>query len=90
MFIVLYTYSTLQLGKSDEKGKVVKAEAALGRFSLRSSAVVPRLPWVLSTSERKIASERLKHICIPTHLDFNPTYLFSHPSRLKSHDWKQV
>ena len=46
--------------------------------------------WKISSSELKVAEERLSHLQIPAHLDVKFTHVFSHPSRLKSHDWKQV
>lgn len=66
------------LGKSNDKGKIVKAEAALGRFKLELRSGKP--PWLLSKEDVKVANQRLKHILIPVHLDFNPQYLFSCPN----------
>ena len=80
-------------GKSDKRAgcKIAKAEAALGRFGLHLSSVVnSNLPWELSSNDIKLAQKRLKSIHIPEHLDFHAMWLFSHPTRLKSHDWKQV
>ena len=68
-------------GKLDEK--IVRAEE--GRFG-----DVECPPWKLTSREIKKAEERLLHLIIPSHLDFSCKYVFSHPSRLKSHDWKQV
>ena len=48
------------------------------------------MPWLLSKEDIQLAAKRLDHIRIPAHIDCNPQYLFSNPSRLKSHDWKQV
>ena len=67
--------------------KTVTTEIALCRFQLNETM---KLPWCLSSEDLKIAKQRMQMIRIPTHLDFNPHYLFDHPSRLKSHDWKQV
>ena len=63
----------------------------LGRFGLELG-YDSQLPcnWLLTKKELQLAQEWLKHLIIPTYLDFNPQYLFTHPSRLKSHDWKQV
>lgn len=70
---------------------MTKAEIALGRFGLKPSNVAEfKPPWQLSTSDVKIANQRLKNIHVPAHLDFKPQCLFSHPTRLNSHDWKQV
>lgn len=79
-------------GKSDKRAnnKIAKAEAALGRFGLDPSNIDSHLPWQISASDLKLAQQRLEHICIPEHLDFCPIWLFSHSTRLKSHDWKQV
>ena len=66
----------------------MKTKAALGRFKSDSQSEKP--PWLLSKEDIQLANQRIKHILIPSHLDFNPQYLFSNPSRLKSHDWKQV
>lgn len=71
-------------------GKVVTAEAALQRFNLQPNAENTKPPWHLSGSDLKLANERLKQISIPSYLDFKATHVFSHPVRLKSHDWKQV
>ena len=73
-------------------GKVIKAEILLGRFGLQptSHSTSPSVPWQISTREVKLADERLRHITVPAYLDFKPRNLFIHPSRLKSHDWKQV
>ena len=75
------------IGKYDDKAS--KAEMLLGRFGLQMGSD-NQLPWVLTKKELQLAQERLKHLIIPAYLDFNPQYLFTHPSRLKSHDWKQV
>ena len=81
-------------GKSDQRsgGKAIKAEKELGRFGLKSLSDVDDFhpPWQLSSSDLKLADKRLKNLHIPTHFDFKPQFLFSHPTRLKSHDWKQV
>lgn len=79
------------LGKTNEKmkGKVTNAEVQLRRFGLKPNSQVS-VPWELSTSELKLANDRLSHISVPVHLDFKPHHVFLHPSRLKSHDWKQV
>ena len=69
-------------GKTDNE-KILRAEE--GRFEGE-----PQPPWELTTSQLSIVQERLMHLSIPAHLDVNYKYLFSHPSRLKSHDWKQV
>ena len=61
----------------------MRAEA--GRFEEE-----PCPPWQLSCLQLKIVEERLSQLCIPEHLDVSCKYVFSHPSRLKSHDWKQV
>ena len=81
------------LGKSDTNGKIYKAEVALRRFGLQpasSSNEQSYLPWLLSKDDIQLAAKRLRHIRLPAHIDCNPQYLFSNPSRLKSHDWKQV
>ena len=97
--IIDVTVVYITLGKSDTKGKIYKAEAALGRFGLQpvtssneqpSSNEQSSVPWLLSKDDIQLAVRRLMHIKIPAHIDCNPQYLFSHPSRLKSHDWKQV
>lgn len=77
------------VGKSDTKckGKIANAERCLGRFNLNSTRMPP---WQLSSNDLKLANLRLKDIHIPIHLDFNPTFMFTNPTRLKSHDWKQV
>ena len=82
----------LNLGKSNTKAKDREAEAALGRFGLQPGVSTEHLPvpWLLSKDDLKLAAERLKHISIPAHIDCSPQHLFSNPSRLKSHDWKQV
>ena len=83
----------LIIGKSDGKGKVVQSARALQRFGLQTaveSVITTRLPWILTTKELELACQRLTHIVIPAHYDFNPQYLFTHPAQLKSHDWKQV
>ena len=78
-------------GKSDDKGKVVQSESMLRRFGLQPGCVfTTRLPWILTKNKFELACQRLMHLVIPVHYDFNPQYLFTHPYRLKSHDWKQV
>lgn len=70
---------------------MTKAETELGRFGLKPSNVTKfQAPWQLSTCNRKLAEQRLKDIHVPTHLDFKLKFLFTHSTRLKSHDWKQV
>lgn len=76
------------LAKSGDKP--MKAEAALGRFGLEISTDPTSLPWELTPDKLQLAVRRLKDIQLPRHLDCNPSALFTHPSRLKSHDWKQV
>ena len=79
------------VGKSDAKGKITSAERSLGRFGLDpTTSSHSNVPWQLSSSDLKLANQRIRDIHIPTHLDFKPKHLFSHPTRLKSHDWKQV
>ena len=81
------------VGESDQnsKGKITLAEVALQRFGLKpSNRTNFKAPWQLSTNDLKVANERLKGLHIPTHYDLKPCFLFTHPSRLKSHDWKQV
>lgn len=84
---VIYIY--IYIGKSDA-AKDFRAESALGRFGFRRGIKHTTAPWLLNTADIDLAARRLKQICIPPHIDCNPQYLFSHPSRLKSHDWKQV
>lgn len=73
------------------KGKVTKSEAELHRFGLDPSNYnTASVPWQLTTSDLKLVKQRLTNVHIPSHVDCNPYPLFSHPSRLKSHDWKQV
>ena len=79
----------MYLGKSD-KDKDFKAKSTLGRFGLRPGIEHATAPWLLNSNDLEVAATRLKHICVPAHVDCNPKYLFSNPSRLKSHDWKQV
>jgi len=76
------------VGKCDDYSKIDQAEKALGRFQSESSAYCP--PYVIKKDQLKLASQRLNQIYLPPHLDCNPRQLFSHPSQLKSHDWKQV
>lgn len=80
------------VGKSNvDSKKITMAEASLGRFELQLQSENHNMSmWMLSSGQLKEVNERLKQIQIPTYLDFNPSYLFTHPSRLKSHDWKQV
>ena len=94
-YIAIFHQSFYISGKSDAKGKVCKAEAAFGRFGLDptdldTSTEQLSMPWLLSKEDIQLAAERLDHIRIPAHIDCNPKHLFSNPSRLKSHDWKQV
>ena len=93
--ILLCSYTSsisLFKGKSNDKGKLIESERALQRFGLKPgrSADITTLPWILSKNELEQACQRLTYVVIPTHYDFNPQYLFTHPSRLKCHDWKQV
>ena len=87
MIICAYIMYT---GKADAKGKIVNAERSRQRFGLKPTTKEFIAPWQLSSNDVKIASKRLDDIHIPDHLDFKPQFLFSHPTRLKSHDWKQV
>ena len=48
------------------------------------------VPWELTATDLKVATDRLTNISVPVHLDFKHGNVFLHPSRLKSHDWKQV
>ena len=79
----------MYLGKSD-KEKDFKAESVLRRFGLQPGIEHTTAPWLLNNADLALAATRLKKICVPSHVDCNPQYLFSNPSRLKSHDWKQV
>lgn len=81
----------------DDNENVQRAEANIGRFQLHFSdqtSLDPKrnsdAPYRLSASQLKVAQERVHHICVPSHADINPRYLFSRSSKLKSHDWKQV
>ena len=71
------------------KGKVRKTEILERRFGL-SPNTDSSVPWELSTRDIKLANDRLSEISVPVHLDFKPHSVFLHPSRLKSHDWKQA
>ena len=86
------TYINFPIGKSKDKDKLVRSEMVLQRFGLQptGSVLTTRLPWILTKNELEQACQRLTHVIIPAHYDFNPQYLFTHPSRLKCHDWKQV
>ena len=75
-------------GKLD-KTKLVQAEFLLGRFHLSTDGDTT-LPWVFDKEQLKIAQQRLQLLFVPAHYSFNPQFLFSHLSWLKSHDWKQV
>ena len=88
-----YIYRHTFLGKTNAKlkGKVTKAEGKLKRFGLKTNCLADEdVPWQLSTSDLRLAIERLHHIVVPSHLDFKAQNVFTHPTRLKSHDWKQV
>lgn len=68
----------------------MKSEIELGRFGLDATSESDDVPWQLSSDNIKLANARVKQIVIPSYLDFKVQFLFSYPSRLKSHDWKQV
>ena len=74
-----------KVGKSDDSsaGRIAEAEKTLGRFQNNP-------PWVLSKEQLRLANQRLKQILLPSHLDFNPQCVFTHPSQRNSHDWQQV
>ena len=76
----------IHIGKSDTD-KDFRAESALRRSSL-SWQTATNIPWLLSKDEIELAAVRLRHVSVTPH--FDPRYLFTNPSRLKSHDWKQV
>ena len=77
--------------KCDDYGKIDQAEKSLGRFQREHDETLAYSPpWVITKEQLKVASQRLKQIYLPSHLNCNPQQLFSHSSGLKSHDWKQV
>ena len=76
------------IGKTDNKGKIIQAEATLGRFQLGNESV--DTSWILTKDQLQLAKQRLRQISIPYYLNFNLQQLFMNLSRLKSHDWKQV
>lgn len=80
------------LGKTNAKlnGKITRAEGNLTRFGLQPNSAEADVPWQLSTTDLRLAINRLRHIVVPSHLDFKAQNVFTNPSRLKSHDWKQV
>ena len=78
------------IDKTDGKNKIIQAEAVLGRFQFPpvvSSGESVDVPWILTKDQLQLAKQRLRQISIP---NFNPQQLFTHLSRLKSHDWMQV
>ena len=50
----------------------------------------PVVTYSLSSADVKLANARCEKIITPQHIDFVPNNIFSKPSSLKSHDWKQV
>ena len=87
----------LLIGRDDTK-KLHTSEVDRSRFGFNQNSVAAMLdpqcnrdvPYSLSPSMLAVANERVQQNCVPSHLDFSPKYLFSKPSRLKAHDWKQV
>ena len=94
----------IMMGKEDS-AKVRKAEGQL-RFGIppmeetegeakgtkrqqKPSKRLPAAPFRLSDDETKIANDRATSVIVPSH-DFSPKCIFSNPSGLKSHDWKEV
>ena len=62
--IVLNSFIIIS-GKSDAKGKICRAEAALGRFGLDPKATSTEqlsVPWLLSKEDVELATERLSQI----------------------------
>lgn len=49
-----------------------------------------QFPYQLSPTEIKAADERACNVQVPLGFGFNPSPFFSKPTRMKSHDWKQV
>ena len=86
----------LLIGKSDTLS-CRKCEANFGRyFGMESNDLSkisrkdPVVSYSLSTTEIQQADRICESIFTPAHVDFVPKLLFSKPSGLKSHDWKQV
>jgi len=82
----------------DDTVKCRNTEWKLGRrFGLSASKLKkkvcrrnPIVPYSLSTVDLQLANNRAFEIKTPLHVDFTPGPVFTNPSTLKSHDWKQV
>ena len=88
-------------GRKDSE-KVRQAEIAYGRFGLaekghgtakksgrKKAQNLPTACFRLSSEEIKTADSRASLVILPSG-DFTPSTVFSKPSQLKSHDWKEV
>ena len=63
--------------------------ASKGQKKKQEESQVSAAPFRLTAQEMRIADERVSSVIFPSH-DFTPTAVFSKPTTLKSHDWKEV
>ena len=80
-------------GVEDSK-KVRLDEQVRGRFPSAwvspGCKQLPPAPFVLSSSERKLANTRAESVRVTTGFDWKPKGIFNKTSRMKSHEWKQL
>ena len=78
----------------EDSRKVHLDEQAKGRFSsawvVTSSRQLPPATFVLSSSERKLATMRAESVHVTAGFDWKPRDFFNKTIHFKSHEWKQV
>lgn len=65
------------------------SSAANTRKRKKKSHSLPDACFRLTTTDVKLADSRSSSVILPS-ADFTPFNVFTKPSRLKSHDWKEV
>ena len=71
------------------KKRKTSGVASKGRKKKQEESQVSVAPFQLTAQEMRVADERVSSVIFPSH-DFTPTAVFSKPTTLKSHDWKEV
>ena len=87
-------HMVLLISGVEDSRKVRLEEQMRGRFPSTwvssGSKQLPPAPFVLSSSERKLANARAESVRVTTGFDWKPRGIFNRTSHKKSHEWKQL
>jgi len=79
--------STFQKSSKGRKGKQARKSK---KHQDQSGTSLPPAPFVLTNNQLDEVARRAKQVLVPAGDSFYPGPIFSHLSRLNSHEWKEV